>query len=259
MPKVEYNNIIFETEDHVSKIIINKPPLNVLNIDVMREVISALQEIRQLSSIKAVVIKGAGSKCFSAGVEVADHLPADVDEMLKVFHGMFREMIKLEAPTIAVINGYALGGGAELALFCDMVIASDKSQIGQPDIKLGAFAPLALAAYPFFGLRKKVYEFLFLGDNLSASEAERIGLVNKVVKEDDLDEAEAEFLEKLRRISSVSIKASKMAMAVSFNEQFEKALDTVEGIYLNQFKAAEDYVEGLTSFLEKRKPVWKEK
>jgi len=225
-----YENIIFKTENNVSRITINRPPLNILDIKTMSEVVSALKEIRKLKAIKAVVFTGAGGKTFSAGVEVRDHLPESVKEMLRVFHGMFREMIKLNQPTIAVVNGYALGGGCELALFCDMVIASEKSELGQPDIVLGNFAPLALAAYPFFIWRKKVYEFLFTGESISANEAERIGLVNIVVPEKDLKEAEDALLEKLLRLSSVSIRASKMAMAVTFNEQFEKALDAVEAV-----------------------------
>jgi len=254
-----YENIIFKTENNVSRITINRPPLNILDIKTMSEVVSALKEIRKLKAIKAVVFTGAGGKTFSAGVEVRDHLPESVKEMLRVFHGMFREMIKLNQPTIAVVNGYALGGGCELALFCDMVIASEKSELGQPDIVLGNFAPLALAAYPFFIWRKKVYEFLFTGESISANEAERIGLVNIVVPEKDLKEAEDALLEKLLRLSSVSIRASKMAMAVTFNEQFEKALDAVEAVYLNELASSEDGLEGLVAFLEKRPPVWKEK
>ena len=254
-----YDNIIVQTEGHVSRIIINRPPLNILDIKTMSEIISALEEIQKQEALKAVVFTGAGTKCFSAGVEVRDHLPEKVKEMLRVFHGMFRQMIKLPAPTIAVVNGYALGGGCELALFCDMVIASDKSELGQPDITLGNFAPLALAAYPFFIWRKKVYEFLFTGESISAKEAERIGLVNRVVPEEKLKEAEDALLEKLLNLSSVSIRASKMAMAVTFNEQFEKALDAVEAIYLNELAPSEDGLEGLVAFLEKRKPVWKER
>ena len=254
-----YENIILETKNFVSRITINRPPLNILDIKSMSEIISALKEIRKQKAIKAVVFAGAGTKSFSAGVEVRDHLPEKVKEMLRVFHGIFREMIKLDQPTIAVVNGHALGGGCELALFCDMVIASEKSQLGQPDIILGNFAPLALAAYPFFIWRKKVYEFLFTGESLSAKEAERIGLVNRVVPENELKKAEESLLKKLLDLSSVSIRASKMAMAVTFNEQFEKALDAVEAIYLNELAPSHDGLEGLVAFLEKRSPVWKER
>lgn len=256
---MNYQNIILESENNVSRITINRPPTNILDIKTMSEIISALREIRKQKAIKAVVFSGAGTKSFSAGVEVRDHLPESVQEMLRVFHGIFREMIKLDQPTIAVVNGYAFGGGCELALFCDMVIASKKSELGQPDIKLGNFAPLALAAYPFFIWRKRVYEFLFTGESLSAKEAQRIGLVNKVVPESELKEAEEALLKKLLDLSSVSIRASKMAMAVTFNKQFEKALDAVEAIYLNELAASEDGLEGLVAFLEKRSPVWKEK
>ena len=254
-----YENIILETKDFVSRITINRPPLNILDIKTMSEIISALKEIRKQKALKAVVFVGAGTKSFSAGVEVRDHLPEHVKEMLRVFHGIFREMIKLDQPTIAVVNGHALGGGCELALFCDMVIASEKSQLGQPDIILGNFAPLALAAYPFFIWRKRVYEFLFTGESLSAKEAERIGLVNRVVPEDELKKEEETLLNKLLDLSSVAIRASKMAMAVTFNEQFEKALDAVEAIYLNELAESQDGLEGLVAFLEKRSPVWKER
>lgn len=256
---MKYANIILDTESNVSRITINRPPLNILDIETMSEIISSLKEIQGQRAIKAVVLTGAGNRSFSAGVEVRDHLPENVKEMLRVFHGIFREMIKLTAPTIAVVNGHCLGGGAELALFCDMVIASDKSKFGQPDITLGNFAPLALAAYPFFIWRKKVYEFLFTGDSLSAEKAERIGLVNVVVPEDQLREAEGALLGKLLRLSSVAVRASKMAMAVTFNEQFDKALSAIEAIYVNELAPSEDGLEGLVAFLEKRSPRWKER
>ena len=255
---MNYENIILETKDHVSRITINRPPLNILDIKTMREIGLALKEIREMRAVKAVIFTGAGVKCFSAGVEVRDHLPDKVREMLQTFHGMFREMIKLDQPTIAVVNGYALGGGCELALFCDMVIASEKSQLGQPDIILGNFAPLALAAYPFFIWRKKVYEFLFTGESISAKEAEKIGLVNRVVPESDLQKAESDLLKRLLDLSSVAIRASKMAMAATFNEQFSRALDAIEAIYLSELALSKDGTEGLVAFLEKRQPVWRE-
>jgi cyclohexa-1,5-dienecarbonyl-CoA hydratase len=255
---MNYEKILLNIDNNISRITINRPPLNVLDIQTMSEIMSALSEIKKETAIKAVVFTGAGTKCFSAGVEVRDHLPESVKEMLRVFHGMFRQMIKLDQPTIAVVNGHTLGGGCELAAFCDMVIASEKSIFGQPDITLGNFAPLALAAYPFFIDRKKAYEFLFTGDSISAKEAHRIGLVNRVVPESELKAAEDALLGKLLKLSSVAIRASKKAMATTFNEQFEKALDEIENIYLNVLAPSHDGLEGLVAFLEKRNPVWKE-
>lgn len=256
---MNYKNILLNIENNIGRITINRPPLNVLDIQTMTEISSALSEIKNEKAIKAVVFTGAGTKCFSAGVEVRDHLPEKVKEMLQAFHGMFRQMIKLNQPTIAVVNGYALGGGCELAAFCDMVIASDRSILGQPDITLGNFAPLALAAYPLFIDRKKVYEFLFTGESISAEEACRIGLVNRVVPESELKEAEDALLAKLLNLSSVAIAASKKAMGVTFNGEFEKALDKIEGIYLDYLAPSHDGLEGLVAFLEKRNPIWKEK
>jgi len=256
---MNYENIIFNVENHVARITINRPPLNILDIKTLSELIQAFKEIPKLEALKAIVITGAGTKSFSAGVSIQDHLPKDVETMIPFFDGMFREMIKFQAPTIAVVNGWALGGGAELALFCDMVIASEKSQIGQVDITLGGFAPLALAAYPFYINKKKCYEMLFLGDKVSAAEAEKMGLVNWVVPEEKLKEKEEEVVGKLRKLSSVAIAASKRAMALTFNNAFKIVLDDTEKIYMDSFPKSEDYVEGLTSYLEKRSPVWKEK
>ena len=255
---MEFENIIFEVADRVAKITINRPPPNIIDIKTLREMIQAMEAVKKRKGIKAVIITGAGNKAFSTGVSVQDHLPDSVEEMIPLFGNFFRTMISLEQPTIAVVNGYCLAGGCEVACFCDMVIASEKSQFAQPEIKLGDFAPLAVAAYPRMMGRKKAFEFLFTGDTVDAREAERIGLVNMVVPEDKLEEEVDRLLKKLTSLSPLAIRASKRALYAGYDVRFEQALAASEDIYLNVCAKSKQGFEGLYAFLEKREPVWDE-
>lgn len=254
---MNFDNIIFEVKDRVGKIIINRPPPNIIDIKTLYEMIAAMEELNK-GNAKVLIITGAGNRAFSTGVSVQDHLPDKVGEMVPLFGRLFRTMVLLAQPTIAVVRGYCLGGGCEVACFCDLVIAAEGAQFGQPEIRLGDYAPLAIAAYPKIIGKKKAFELLIIGDTIDAGEAERIGLVNKVVAEDKLDETVADFVKKLTDLSLVSIKASKRALYAGYDVTFEKALDISEYIYLNTLAKSKDGMEGLRAFIEKRKPVWQD-
>lgn len=254
---MNFENIIFEVKDRVGKIIINRPPPNIIDMKVLYEMIAAMEELNK-GNAKVLIITGAGDKAFSTGVSVQDHLPDKVNETVPLFGKFFRTMASIAQPTIAVVKGYCLGGGCEVACFCDLVIAAEGSQFGQPEIRLGDYAPLAIPAYPKIIGRKKAFELLITGDTIDAREAERIGLVNKVVPKDKLEEEVAGFVKKLTDLSLVSIKASKRALYAGYDVPFEKALDISEYIYLNTLAKSKDGMEGLRAFLEKRKPVWKD-
>lgn len=256
---MKFENIIFEVADRAAKITINKPPTNIIDVKTLREMIQAMEAVKKGKGIKAVVITGAGNKAFSAGMSIQDHLPDSVEEMIPLFGNLFRTMMSLEPPTLAVVNGYCLGGGCEVACFCDMVIASEGSQFGQPEIKLGVFAPLAVAAYPRMIGRKKAFELLFTGDTIDAREAERIGLVNRVVPQEKLEEEVDRLLKKLTSLSPLVIRASKRALYAGYDVGFEAALAASEDIYLNTCAKSKQGFEGLHAFLEKRDPVWEDK
>jgi cyclohexa-1,5-dienecarbonyl-CoA hydratase len=255
----DFRNIIYDSADGVAKIIINRPPLNILNTETIGELISALKAAHSDKNISVVVIAGAGDRAFSAGVDIKDHLPDKIDATLELFHKMFHLLVDVNKPTVAVVNGLALGGGCELALASDIIIASEKSQFGQPEISVGAIPTVATVLLPKLIGRKKAFELIFTGDIINAQEAKEIGLVNRVVSADKLAEAADELARKLKEKSPIVLKLVRKAVYQGLDREFKKALDGVTSIYLNELMKTEDAVEGLKAFLEKRKPQWKNK
>ncbi len=254
----DYKNIIFVKADGLARITLNHPPLNVLNIEMMKEIVSILESLTHDSTIRLIVFDAQG-KSFSAGVDVSEHMGDKTIEMIKVFHDIFRTMIKLNKPTLAIVNGSALGGGCELATFCDFVLAAEGSKIGQPEIQVGVFPPIACILFPKIIPQKKALELLLTGKVIDASEAERIGLINKCVPQEQLQEVSGKFISKLVKLSAPVLSYTRKAALVRFNKEFLDYLIEVEDIYLNQLMKTADAHEGLKAFLEKRKPVWKHK
>ncbi|TET80474.1 MAG: hypothetical protein E3J37_11150 [Anaerolineales bacterium] len=257
---MEFQHIIFKKQNSVVKITLNKPPLNVLNIEMMREINGVLEGLDSDPSVKVLVFEAAeGIKAFSAGVDVSEHTADKLDEMIEVFHRIFRLLDGLEIPTVAVVGGAALGGGCELALFCDMVIASEKASFGQPEIQVGVLPPIAVVALPQIIGPKKTMEMVLTGDRIKANEAERLGLVNKVVPPEELQATAVEFVSKLTKLSGAVLRLTKRAVRVGSIGSFTDGLAAVEDVYLGPLMDTEDAHEGLTAFMEKRPPVWKDK
>jgi cyclohexa-1,5-dienecarbonyl-CoA hydratase len=167
-------------------------------------------------------------------------------------------MDALKVPSSAVVNGSALGGGCELALYCDMVIASEKAKFGQPEIQVGVFPPIAALIFPRMMGRKKAMELILTGDTLSAQEALALGLINKVVPETSLADEANGFIQKFKKLSGVVLKLTKEATLAGLNDDVDKGLKAIEKIYLDRLMKTDDALEGLKAFLEKRKPAWKD-
>jgi cyclohexa-1,5-dienecarbonyl-CoA hydratase len=257
---MDFKDIIFKKEGGVARLTLNKPPLNVLDITMMREINTALEGLGDDPAVKVLVFEAAeGSKAFSAGVDVSDHTADKVEEMIEVFHRIFRLLDGLEIPTVAVVGGAALGGGCELALFCDLIIASEKASFGQPEIQVGVIPPIAVAALPGIVGPKKAFEMVLIGDRIRAAEAERVGLVNKVVPPEELRAAADEFVGKLAKLSGAVLRLTKRAVRVGSDGSFADGLTTVEELYLGLLMETEDAHEGLAAFMEKRAPVWKDR
>ncbi len=251
-----FETIIFERKGGVARLTLNHPPLNILTIAMMREINEALDELDGAAEVKVLVIDAQG-KAFSAGVDVKDHTPDKVEEMIGVFHGIFRRLLALEIPTLAVVKGACLGGGCELATFCDLVLASPEATFGQPEIKVGVFPPIAVLLFPSLMGQKKAFELLLTGEIIEAREAERIGLINKVVPLEELEEAVARLTAQLAGLSGMVLRLTKRAILQGAGLPLEEALEKIERLYLKELVETEDAKEGLQAFLEKRKPLWR--
>jgi cyclohexa-1,5-dienecarbonyl-CoA hydratase len=252
-----FKHIQTELKEGVASVTLNRAPLNWLNIEMMEEINSYFEALTKEKHLKLLLLQASG-KAFSVGVEVADHLGDLGPKMIETFHRMFKLMDALKVPSLAVVNGAALGGGCELALYCDMVIASERAKFGQPEIQVGVFPPIAALILPRIIGRKKAMELILLGETISAQEALGLGLVNKVVPEASLPEEVRAFVEKLNKLSGVVLRMTKEAALAGLNDDTGKGLDLIEEIYLSRLMKTHDAMEGLRAFCEKRKPVWKD-
>jgi cyclohexa-1,5-dienecarbonyl-CoA hydratase len=255
----DFKLISYEKQGETLRIAINRPPNNVLDIATMEEINLALDTAMEDPTAKVLVISGNGDKAFSTGVDVVDHTPDKMVKMIDVFHGILKRLMMVPIPTVAAINGSALGGGCELAIACDMVVASESAKLGQPEIKLGVFPPIAAILLPRQIPMTKVMELLLGGGIIDAAEGHRIGLVNAVFPKESFGADTEKFLEQFTALSRVALLHTKRAVKEAATRPFYEALFHVEQHYLKDLMATEDAKEGLNSFIEKRKPVWKNK
>ncbi|MDE0028119.1 MAG: enoyl-CoA hydratase-related protein [Deltaproteobacteria bacterium] len=248
--------IHLEKTGGVASVVIDRPPLNVLNLALLRELRQALDEVDRDDGVELIEISGAGERAFSAGVDVKDHTRSQVPEMLDLVHGVIRKLMSLRQPTIAVVDGVCLGGGCELASSCDLVLASEESLFATPEITVGCFPPVALARFSSQIGYHRAAEMILTGRRLTAREAESIGLVNRVVPRDrlgqSLEELRNELLDKSRAVLRITLKGLR---EIGLKE-LSAALARSEEIYLKELLETEDVEEGVQAFAEKRKPEW---
>ena len=249
MPKIE-----FAADANACRITLNDPPLHILDITMLEELRDALGRVS--NDRHCLIIDSSGDKAFSAGASVQDHVGDRVVTMLQRFHDCFRMLAKLNPVTVALVKGAALGGGCELALACDFVLASDRARFGQPEINLGVFPPVAAYQLSRQVAPRKGLELLLTGDTLDAATAERIGLVNAVFKAEEFDQRANEWLQRLYKQSASSLRLAKRAFRLAQSADFDERLAAVERLYLEELMKTHDANEGLKAFIEKRKPAW---
>lgn len=254
----EFDHIRFNIEDRVARISFARPPVNILNIAMMREINEALNDCGLDRELVAIVFDAAPDcRAFSAGVAIEEHAVETTFQMLDSFHAIFRALEQIARPTIAVIDGPALGGGCELVAACDIAIASDRARFGQPEIKLGVFPPVAAVLLPRVIGDKRARELILTGEMIDASEALQLGLVNYVVPSEALEQKTGELLAKFRELSAVALEHTKRAIDAGQGRSLDAALRQVEDMYLHDLMKTHDATEGISSFIEKRKPVWR--
>lgn len=257
MSNNSHQYIKFKTDDRVAHITFANPPLNVFNIAMMREIGKSLTECSRMRNLVAIVFEADKTcRAFSAGVAVEEHVEETIYVMLDSFHTIFRTLEQMARPTIAVVDGPALGGGCELVAACDIVIASERARFGQPEIKLGVFPPVAAVLLPRIIGEKRARELLLTGELIDAAEAAAIGLVNHVVPNGQLEQKTSEVLSKLRELSASALEMTRRAIDMGRGSSIDGELKEIENMYLNELMKTSDANEGIKAFMEKRKPVW---
>ena len=253
-----YENIRFRIDERVGRIMLARPPLNILNIAMMREIDAALNECMSSRELVAVVFEAtADSRAFSAGVAVEEHVEETIYQMLDSFHAIFRTLELMSKPTLALVDGAALGGGCELVAACDLVVSTARSRFGQPEIKLGVFPPVAAILLPRIVGERRAREMILTGELLDAQEALRLGLVSYVVAPEELQTKAEEILDRLREMSAPALEYTRRALDTARGLPFAEALTRVEDLYLNDLMKTEDAREGIDAFMQKRKPSWR--
>jgi cyclohexa-1,5-dienecarbonyl-CoA hydratase len=249
--------ITVETKNGVSTLTLKRAPLNVLDIAALSQLESVLTELSRDESIRLLILRAEG-RMFSAGVDVADHTPDKVGGMIPLFDRTCRLLANFPCPTLAVVHGHALGGGCELVLCCDLAVMAEGAKIGQPEIQLAAFAPIAAMRLPLMAGYRTAADMLLTGRTLTADEALKLGLVNAVVPADGLDPWIEEKTAQLSKLSRVALRATKRALQSGFGA-WDAAAPGLERLYLEELIKTEDAQEGLAAFMEKRPAVWKHK
>lgn len=242
-------------DNRVARVTLDRPPLNIIDIPMAQALGAALADV--LPRADVLIFQGAGTKGFSAGVEVRDHVPERVRELLGSFHQIFHQLAAAKSLTIAAVHGHCLGGGCELATFCDFVVATESATFGQPEIKLGCFPPVAMITFPrLCGLRAAL-DLILTGRAISVREAQQLGLVTRVVPDDRLDDGVNRLIDELRALSPKVLGLTRSALRHNRDISFERQLDAVEEFYLTELMKTEDAAEGVRAFMEKRAPVWR--
>jgi cyclohexa-1,5-dienecarbonyl-CoA hydratase len=245
-----------KNKERVVHITMDRPPLNVLDIPLLRELDAVLTACAEDTAADVMVIEGAGQRAFSAGVDIRDHTREKVPEMLDVVHGVIRKLLALPQVTIAVVRGVCLGGGCELASSCDLVVASEESSFATPEIHVGCYPPVALARFSSLIGYHRAAEMILTGRTFSAQEALAMGLINRVFPGDQLEGELKSLLEELLGKSGAVLRIALKGLRELSLKGFADALRRSEDLYCTELLHTEDVEEGIRAFLEKRKPQW---
>ena len=245
--------IAVELQPPAARVTLNNPPLNVIDIPMMEELRAALEQIETRPEISAIVFAGS-ERAFSSGVDVAAHTPEKVGDMLGLFHSVIRSIVSSKKLTIASVRRHCLGGGAELALVCDVVYASPDSVWGFPEIKLACYPPVASVILSAIVGQKLAAELVLTGKTMAGEEALAAGLVNALA--DDPETLVSECVQRVAQLSPAAIGMAKKALYSWDAIHFDKGLARAEQIYRDELMKTADTQEGIAAFIERRRPKW---
>ena len=252
-PHSVFTHIAVELRAPAVRITLQNPPLNVIDVRMMDELRAALEQIEARPEISAVVFAGS-ERAFSSGVEIAEHTADKIRNTLNAFHSVIRSVVASKKLTIACVRRHCLGGGAELALMCDVIFASPDSVWGFPEIKLACYPPVASVALSAIVGQKLAAEMVLTGRTLNGQEALAAGLVNGVA--DDPETLVQECIQRVSQLSPAALAVAKKAFYAWDAIHFDKGLARAEQIYLDELMKTADAAEGVAAHMEKRRPVW---
>ncbi len=245
------------TAPGVARLVLDRPPVNVLTIGMMEEIAALLDDVAADRTAKVLVLSGAG-RAFCAGVDVADHGPDRVHAMLASFHAVITRLRRLDCVVVAAVGGAALGGGCELLYACDVVLARADARIGQPEIGLGVFPPVALALLPRLVGRQRALDIVLSGTTMDGAAAHEAGIVTRVAPADDFPALVEGYVARLASLSGPVLRLTKRTLLETQRLAPEAALRHVDAAYAGELLRLEDAREGIAAFVEKRTPEWRE-
>lgn len=248
--------VAYEAKEGVAYLTLDAPPLNILSAGMMDQMGEALDRAAADESLKAVAVRAHG-KAFSAGADVGEHRPEQAEAMIAAFSRMFEKFGALELPVVMAVDGAALGAGFELVMMADVLLASERASFGQPEIRLGFFAPVGVAWLPRLVGHTAAMEITCSGRSYDAQRMKEWGLVSRVVSAEQLDQALEETLKDFRRASAAVMRMNVRLVKGLQDKPFETARREAEKVFLEELMATEDVREGIASFFEKRRPAWK--
>ncbi|MBR9989406.1 MAG: enoyl-CoA hydratase/isomerase family protein [Gemmatimonadetes bacterium] len=246
------------TGSGVRRISLANPPLNVLTTEMLNELADAVNTVDADTHAKVLLLTGEGPRAFCAGVDVVDHTPDRVHEMIHAFARAVAAILDAKVPVVAALNGAALGGGFELALACDIVLARDGVSVGQPEIRLGVFPPVAAVLLPRLVGRQAALDLILTGRMIQAEEARALGLVAATFPADSFEERVDGYVHHLAGQSAPVLRLAKRAVNAGAERTLAQALREADRIYLEELMALHDSHEGLAAFMEKRLPAWRD-
>lgn len=239
-----------------ARLTFNRPPLNVMTMEMMEEVNNEILTLREHEGLKVLVLAGQKG-AFCAGVDVLEHTRDKITRMLQVFHRIFETLRMLEVVTVAAVDGVAAASGFELAIGCNLVLASESSRFSLPQVRQGVFPPVASVILPRAAPRRKAMEWILLGEELPAAELASYGLVNRVIPDAEFEPQVDAFIGRLVANSGPVLQLARRAQYATYYATYEEALYKVENLYLRELMALSDPHEGIAAFLEKREPQWR--
>ncbi len=253
----DFKNVLYEEGAGRVTITLNRPPLNLIDLETFREMQQALKQARTVAGLKVLVLTGSGEQAFSAGITIESFTPERIQGFIEIARSTLGILEGLDIVTIAAIKGMALGGGCELACCCDLTLAADTAQFGFPEIKAGLFPPVGVAVLPrLVGLRKAL-ELVLTGEIITAHDAQAIGMVSGVYPLEEFDRAVTRFVGRINKASAAVLRIARRAVYASADTDLRTALDRSSVLYLHDLMSTEDAHEGLSAFREHRRPRWK--